>query len=237
MCLDLTSLVKGDLWVPWLAGSRLRISSTAHCQYRAAVARAYRETRHCLDDLDPASRSQEILAWALAQVVLLDWDGITWVDETGAVVENLPYTKERGQRALLAVDPLREFVIEQAGKPTAAKAEILEEAVKHLTWWLKWGNSLDALKLYQKRTGIVPPALLEKPEEASPEASFYLGAFDFLSSFRGSNGFSLTPISYSDIAHYAEKVGHTEPDEFFFLAEVVGALDREYRRIKEASKQ
>lgn len=96
---------------------------------------------------------------------------------------------------------------------------------------MKWDDSLDALLLYQERYGTVPPALLARPEDPSPQASFYLSAFDLLSSFRGSNGFSLNPIPYADIAHYAAQVGYTSPEEFFEFASAIGTLDREYRNL------
>ena len=85
-----------------------------------------------------------------------------------------------------------------------------------------------ALETYQERTGNVPQALQDKPDDPTAAASFYLNAFDFLSSFRGSNGFSMNPISYADIAHYARQIGYTDPSDFFPLAEVVGRLDRVY---------
>lgn len=95
---------------------------------------------------------------------------------------------------------------------------------------------MDAMRIYEKRTGVMPKALSEKPTEVSPDVAFYLNAFDFLSRFRGSNGFALNPLQYSDIAHYAEKVGYSDPDEFFFLAEILGALDTEYRKIQAEKK-
>lgn len=87
---------------------------------------------------------------------------------------------------------------------------------------------MDALAIYQRRTGDIPPALRNRPEDPSPEAEFYLHAFYFLSGFRGSNGFGMNPLSYEAAADYAERVGCFRAEEFFPFMEAMRALDQVY---------
>ena len=139
MSFDLTSLTidesisKGGVWVDWLGDSRLKISSTNSNSYKAAVARLYKENRLRLDDSNSENYRliQEITAKALARYILTDWEGINFLDAKGNTVENIPYSTEVGERALLKVDALREFVSEQAGRPALFNKEIVEEAVKN----------------------------------------------------------------------------------------------------------
>jgi len=137
MSFDLTSLTideaisKGGVWVDWLGDSRLKISSTNSNSYKAAVARLYKENRLRLDDSNSENYRliQEITAKALARYILTGWENINFLDANGNVVENIPYSVEVGERALLKVDALREFVSEQAGRPGLFKKVIVEEAV------------------------------------------------------------------------------------------------------------
>jgi hypothetical protein len=89
---------------------------------------------------------------------------------------------------------------------------------------------MDALLLHQKRTGEVPPALQNKPSGDALDVDFYLHAFFFLSGFRPAGGFGLSPIPYANVSDYAMRVGYTNPVDFFFLADVIRALDAEYMR-------
>ena len=100
---------------------------------------------------------------------------------------------------------------------------------------MRWGKSLDALRLYEKRTGTTPKALLEQPPDPPPDTAFYLNAFRLLSNFRGSNGFAIEPLRYADMAHYAAQMG-LEGDEFFFFAEVIAAIDHAYRNAMSESQ-
>lgn len=89
---------------------------------------------------------------------------------------------------------------------------------------------MDALLLHQKRTGQTPPALLNRPDTEALDVDFYLYAFFFLSGFRPSGGFGLSPISYLAVADYADRVGYGHHADFFIFAEVIRALDSEYMR-------
>jgi len=137
MSFDLTSLTidesisKDGVWVDWLGDSRLKISSTNSNSYKAAVSRLYKENRLRLDDSNSENYRliQDITAKALARYILLDWEGISFLDADGNTVKNIPYSEEVGERALRKVDALREFISEQAGRPTLFKKAIIEEAV------------------------------------------------------------------------------------------------------------
>lgn len=84
--------------------------------------------------------------------------------------------------------------------------------------------------MHQKRTGDVPQALRNKPDDPPPDVEFLLHAFFFLSGFRGSNGFGMNPIPYLASADYADRVGYSDPVDFFPFMEAMQALDREYLR-------
>lgn len=137
MGFDLTSLTidesrsKAGVWIDFLGGSRLKIASSNSHVYKAYVTRLYKQHRLQLDDSNPDNFRliQEITAKALAAVVLLDWEGINFPDESGNLIENIPYTKELGEKALLRADQLREFVSEQSSRPALFHAEIMEEAL------------------------------------------------------------------------------------------------------------
>lgn len=137
MGFDLTSLTidesvsKDGVWVEFLGDSKLKIASTNSHTYKAYVTKLYKQNRLRLDDsnVENFKLIQEITAKAMAAMVLLDWEGINWPDENGNVIENIPYTKARGEQALLAADQLREFVADQASRPGLFHRAILEEAL------------------------------------------------------------------------------------------------------------
>lgn len=86
---------------------------------------------------------------------------------------------------------------------------------------------MDALYRYQRKTGNIPDALATRPDPPSPIVDFFLSAFQFLSRFRGSNGFGMNPISYQDIVRFGERIEFTMFTEFSF-AEVISEMDQAY---------
>jgi hypothetical protein len=127
------SAATSGVWVDFFGGSALKLGSTEGKKYKSLLARLAKKNRIALDDSNEESFEliQEITAKAMASVILLDWEGINWPDEAGNLIENIPYTKERGEKALAAADQLREFVSEQAGKANLFKDAVIEEAVKN----------------------------------------------------------------------------------------------------------
>ena len=83
---------------------------------------------------------------------------------------------------------------------------------------------MDALKLSYQKTGVLPPALANQPD-ITPEMRFYFGAFNRLSRSRTYHMSGPNPIALSEISAYAEKIGYTNADDFFFLADVISACD------------
>lgn len=134
--LDLTideDISKKGVWVEFLGGSRLKIASSSSHIYKAMIARLYKQNRLRLDDANDANIQliQEITCEAMSKTVLLGWEGINWPDASGKVIENIPYTPELGKQALLRADQLREFVSEQASRPSLFHREAVEEARKN----------------------------------------------------------------------------------------------------------
>lgn len=119
---------KNGVWVDYLGGSKLLIASSSSTVYKTKLSKLARENRLTLDDSNPDNFKaiQRITCQALAEAVLLGWKGIHWPDETGHVTENVTYSPALGQEALLKVDHLRNFVSEEAGKPSHFKKEVAE---------------------------------------------------------------------------------------------------------------
>jgi hypothetical protein len=122
---------KTGVWVDYLQGSRVKIASSSSHVYKGHIARLYKSNRLQLDDTNPDNfrKIQELTAQAMAEKVLLDWDGMDWQNEDGSIVHNVPYSPKLGKEVLLKADAFREFVSEKAGTAGLFKKEIIEEAV------------------------------------------------------------------------------------------------------------
>lgn len=122
---------KTGVWVDYMQGSRIKLASSSSHRYKATIARLYKANRLQLDDSNPDNfrKIQEITAQAMADTVLMDWEGMDWQNEDGTVTQNIPYTPKLGKEVLLKADAFREFVSEKAGTPSLFKKEIIEEAV------------------------------------------------------------------------------------------------------------
>lgn len=70
----------------------------------------------------------------------------------------------------------------------------------------------------------MPPSLASRPDD-SLEISFVLEAFSFLSRFRQSGGFGISPISFDSILTYARMVGYTDEDVALQFAEKISICD------------
>jgi hypothetical protein len=119
-------------WVDWFSGSALLLSSTSSNAYKAKVAKLARAKKLLLDDANPENVAaiQDITCEALATTVLLDWRGIHIPDQWGVVQQNVKYTPAIGKEMLLKVDPLRDFVSEQAAKAENFKKQTVDLAKK-----------------------------------------------------------------------------------------------------------
>lgn len=82
----------------------------------------------------------------------------------------------------------------------------------------------------------MPPALASRPEE-SHELSFILEAFSYLSRFRQTGGFGLSPISLDSILTYARMVGYTDEEVALQFAEKISFCDAAYlEKVTKTSK-
>lgn len=114
------------VWVPCFNGSRLKLAYSEAKKYKAALAKLARQHRLELDDTNEDSYDiiQHITATALAEHVLLDWEGILVNGQEAA------YTKELGREVLRRYPKLREFVTEKAAEPATFRDAVIEKVKK-----------------------------------------------------------------------------------------------------------
>ena len=65
---------------------------------------------------------------------------------------------------------------------------------------------------------------------------FVLTAFAFLSHYRQGGGFSVSPLEFKDVTHYAGLVGYTTADDILFFARLIAVCDTLYLQ-RAADKQ
>lgn len=91
-------------------GSQFKVASSTSTSFQRSLNRLQAPYRKKLDKgtLDPKI-SRQILCEAMAQSLLLDWK-----DVTNAKNEEVPFSKESAEQALLNNDDLREYLQEYA---------------------------------------------------------------------------------------------------------------------------
>ena len=101
------------VWIDFYSGSRLKLTSVENKKYKATLARLGKRYRLQLDSSNEDSFElvNKITCEALANHVLLDWEGITINGK------DTPYSPKVGQEALMKSQKLRDFVQEQAALP------------------------------------------------------------------------------------------------------------------------
>ena len=92
-----------------------------------------------------------------------------------------------------------------------------------------------------RQTGVMPPALANRPEPTLV-TQFLLDAFFTLHNSRGAGFNGPSALSLSDLHAAALLFGYTSPDETYAFIKVMQALDgfylkQESDRIKQQSKQ
>lgn len=119
---------KGELgvWVQCFSGSRLKLAYSEGKKYKTRLAKLARQHRLELDDSNEDSWEliQEITAQALAETVLLDWEGIVINGE------EQKYNQELGKQVLMNYPKLREFVLEKAAEPATFREGLVEKVKK-----------------------------------------------------------------------------------------------------------
>lgn len=114
------------VWVEFYGGSKLKVASMDSKPYKAKLAKLARQHKLKLDEDNPEyfDLIQAITVQALAEHVLLDWEGIHLEGK-----QNIPYTVELGVKVLAGSSKVRSFVEEMAGDYKTFK-EATKTAVK-----------------------------------------------------------------------------------------------------------
>lgn len=90
---------------------------------------------------------------------------------------------------------------------------------------------MDALRLYQLKTGKLPLALKNKPT-AKTDVDFYLDCFYRLSASRGRSEVGPQPLLVSEMAFYANLLGYTDTDDLLFFIDILQEADQKYLEIR-----
>ena len=214
------------LWIPFYNGSKLKLTSLRSVAYEANLAKLAREREVLLDpnNEDTLEAYEDILCEALANFILLDWEG---VEISG---KEYHYTPELGKQTLLKYPKLKQFVLEQAAQLQDYSHEIIRITKESLSWQFKWGENLEVLYNSWASTGKLPPALEKRPD-VTHDVQFYLQSFFKLSNFRTMGFSSMGAIPMQDILAYAEMVGYTSIEDRAFFVDMITALDIEYRNL------
>lgn len=103
---------KKGIWVPYMNGVKFLIGRANSVAYNKHVANSYKEHETALQQDTPEADKlgQRLIAEAVAETELLDWEGV--VDEEGEV---LPYSKEKATEYLM-IDEVFEFVKSHSAK-------------------------------------------------------------------------------------------------------------------------
>lgn len=114
------------VWVPCWSGSRLKLAYSEGKRYKTKLAKLYRQHRLEIDDTNEESweLAQAITAQALAECVLLDWEGIVINGE------ERPYSKELAVQVLMNYPKLRDFVVEKSAEPATFREGLVEKVKK-----------------------------------------------------------------------------------------------------------
>lgn len=87
-----------------------------------------------------------------------------------------------------------------------------------------------ALRIYQKRTGKLPPALESMPAPGV-DTKFYLDCFYRLSSSRLVHESGPQALQISETLAYANLLGYTAQDDILFFLDVIQAVDHTYLEV------
>ena len=89
-----------------------------------------------------------------------------------------------------------------------------------------WGSdkALTMLHAHYEKTGVVPPALLNRPT-LSIENQVYNEAFNALSGGRQNTDHVINPITFSDVMHYCDCIQEFDGEERLRYWTMVSACD------------
>lgn len=95
-------------------------------------------------------------------------------------------------------------------------------------------QGMDALYLYQKKYGKLPPALATRPYP-DKAVRFYIDVFYRLSAHRTQSESGPNPLYISEMLAYLRLLGYSDQDDLLFAVDVLQACDRVY--LDEAHKK
>jgi len=116
-------LSENGAWVPWIAGTRLRIARLSNSAFKAMYHRKTKPLERKMREI-PDELQEEIIRKCVAHTVLLDWEGFD--DDDGSPLE---YTPEQGIEMFedSEWEHLYSFVLETARKDDVYMQEHEEE--------------------------------------------------------------------------------------------------------------
>jgi hypothetical protein len=117
-------------WVDF-CGARFKIASQRSEKYIAAINRLMKPyTKQIKNNTLSPEQNETLLCAAMAEGLLLDWEGVGRIDEsTGEAVE-MKYSVENAKTVLKENYELREFVAEYSEQLDNFKRESVEDTVK-----------------------------------------------------------------------------------------------------------
>lgn len=108
-------------------GARFKIASSQNMNYKKAILRLAKKQPN-KKEVD-VENNIELLCEAMAEGLLLDWEGVGYINEKGEV-EETKYSKDAAKRALIDHYELREFVSESSDDLEDYKREYVEKTAK-----------------------------------------------------------------------------------------------------------
>lgn len=112
-------------------GAKFRIASQRSDRYIAAINRLMKPYQKQIKNntLTP-EQNESLLCKAMAEGLLLDWEGVGYIDEATGEVKEMEYSVENAEKVLRQNYELREFVQEYSEQLDNFKREFQQEFTK-----------------------------------------------------------------------------------------------------------
>jgi hypothetical protein len=112
-------------------GARFKIASSRSTKYVKAISRLMRPVKKQIQNstLSP-EENESLLCAAMAEGLLLDWEGVGRIDEASGKAVAMEYSVDNAKQVLQENYELREFVSEFADSLDNFKREYVEGVVK-----------------------------------------------------------------------------------------------------------
>lgn len=126
---DENKKVNGE-WVDF-CGARFKIASQRSEKYVGAINRLMKPyAKQIKNNTLTPEQNESLLCAAMAEGLLLDWEGVGRIDEATGKAAELPYSVENAKTVLKENYELREFVAEYSEQLDNFKREAIEDTVK-----------------------------------------------------------------------------------------------------------